>query len=157
MKMPSRGVLDVESETKKPQEESNKSSTWRHGESVANRRGGRAGAAGKKIKVHSNPEVIYGVLDFRARVRPALMNTIDSILLETARKGRGGRERERSGKGESRVKSENFTGRRESTRVSVRFDEESTQEKANVREEDVEGEAGGEKGETANALSGAPM
>lgn len=70
--------------------------------------GGRAGAAGKKIKVHSNPEVIYGVLDFRARVRPALMNTIDSILLETARKdrraGRGGREkeRERSGKGEER-------------------------------------------------------
>lgn len=79
----SRGTLDKGK--KNTREKSNKNSTWRHGEVNPLQMGeGSHSATGQKIKVHSNPEVMYGVLDFRARVCPALMNCIDSIFSEIA-------------------------------------------------------------------------
>jgi hypothetical protein len=70
----------------------NKRSTWRHGvhgEANPLQIGRASRRCRQKIKVHSNPQVIYGVPDFRARVRPAPMNSIDSVFVETAPRERG--------------------------------------------------------------------
>lgn len=71
-------------EGKKKRKQSNKNSTLRHGKVNPPQKGRRHWCCRQKIKVHSSPKVIYGVLDFRARVCPALMNSIDSIFLATA-------------------------------------------------------------------------